>query len=534
MQNKTLLFKKKNSGYFCISTDCNDNINQMEYFGLNNEINVPSFEEIDITIGDPISNLLENNSMYLLGLFSFEDFDSAFRENSNKKIFLNTLSIAGFWLFRVLDSISDGVILVDNNEIIRFINSAYAEIKGVSPKMVIGKKVSDVLEPGKYLPEVLNTGKAILNIPMTAGKVEYIVNVYPVKYFDKIIGGVSILKDVTLAKALAEKVAFLEKAVKQSYNSVYTFNDFLGESMQIQKLISRAKKAAISQSNILITGESGTGKEILAHAIHAYSNRKDGPFVIINCSAIPNDLLESELFGYEKGAFTGAQTSKIGLFEIANHGTLFLDEIGDMNISLQAKLLRILQDRKIRRLGSTKEKYIDVRIIAATNRNLEKMIEKKEFREDLYYRLNVFPLHIPPLRERGNDIKLLAKYFLEKKTFFPKTIEFSNDTLDILQQYDWPGNVRQLENAIEFAVNMAEGNKILPINLPPMILSKINNNNYKSHYLNHVIYKTEKELIIKLLEEYGSSTAAKKNIAKNLGISLATLYNKIKKYNISS
>jgi len=307
--------------------------------------------------------------------------------------------------------------------------------------------------------------------------------------------------------------------------------DIIGESLSMKILKSKVKKIAQSSSTVLITGESGTGKELFARAIHMESRRSNNPFVAINCAAIPDTLLESELFGYVKGAFTGADPKgKIGKLEFANSGTLFLDEIGDMPLYLQAKLLRVLEQKEVVRLGSNKPISVDVRVIAATNKNLEKLIEEGTFREDLYYRLNVLPLNIPPLRERKEDIRILTDHFVSKyATLFKKRVMgFDNDVWDFLYKYDWPGNVRELENTVEYMINMLDQNGIISVSLiPQKVRMDINKHNDL-----FPLKKIEIDLIKHALDLYGNNVIGKQQAADALGIGIATLYRKIKKYGI--
>lgn len=249
----------------------------------------------------------------------------------------------------------------------------------------------------------------------------------------------------------------------------------IGQSTTLAQVFKDLAKVAPTDSTVLVTGESGTGKELLVRALHANSKRADKPFVPINCGAIPKELLESELFGHEKGAFTHAIRSRPGRFELADGGTIFLDEIGEMDLSLQVKILRVLQEKEIERVGGTGTKKVDVRVVAATNRDLEREVAQGRFREDLYYRLNVIPLHLPPLRERGGDVLLLAKHFLE--VFCHKkgrpTLELANDTMRVLQAYSWPGNVRELVNFMERLSILVEGNLVTPADLPAKILDQV-------------------------------------------------------------
>lgn len=298
------------------------------------------------------------------------------------------------------------------------------------------------------------------------------------------------------------------------------------------QIYSKILKVAKTTTTVLISGESGTGKEIIAKDIHETSNRRDKLFLPINCGAIPESLIESEFFGYVKGAFTGADPKgKIGFFEQADGGTIFLDEIGDMPYSLQIKLLRVLQEKTITPIGANKSKKIDVRIISATNRNLEELILEKKFRKDLYYRLNVFPISIPPLKERPKDIIDIANYFVEKYSilFGIPTRKLSDEVIESFISYTWPGNIRELKNVIEYAINIIDENDniILLEHLPNKITQKMEINNLKT------LAEIEKDTIKDLLIKFGISSKSKVKIAKTLDISLATLYRKLKLYNLS-
>lgn len=309
-------------------------------------------------------------------------------------------------------------------------------------------------------------------------------------------------------------------------------DNILGESPEMISLKANVRKIASSSSTILITGPSGTGKELFARALHQESNRKDQPFVAINCAAIPDTLLESELFGYVKGAFTGADPKgKIGKIELANNGVLFLDEIGDMPLYLQAKVLRALEQQEVVRLGSSTPVYVDVRFIAATNKDLKKMISEKKFREDLYYRLNVIPLNIPALKERKKDIPILTDYFIKKYAgLFQKEINgIEDEALERLNSYSWPGNVRELENTVEYMINMAGDGECLNVGLLPMdIFTGIQKMEDGTERLDHM----ERAAIERALLKYGTGYSEKKRVADALGISVATLYRKINKYGL--
>ncbi len=320
------------------------------------------------------------------------------------------------------------------------------------------------------------------------------------------------------------------RILKEELKKTYNIHGIVGQSEPILNLIEMVKRISTTDTTVLITGESGTGKSLVAKAIHFLSDRKDRPFVTINCAAIPETLLEAELFGYEKGAFTGAHSSKKGKFELAQGGTIFLDEIGDMPQSLQAKLLRVLQDKEIERLGGERIIKVDVRIIAATNRDLTKLVKEGKFREDLYYRLNVVPLHIPPLRDRKEDIPLLVEHFLEKyNKKYSKSVSVSPAVMEAFINYSWQGNIRELENTIERLVVMNDG-VVEPKDLPPHILLHRDQTEETVELdLPTQIMETEKERIINALEKTGY---VKSRAAKLLGYTLRQLDYRIKKYGI--
>lgn len=321
---------------------------------------------------------------------------------------------------------------------------------------------------------------------------------------------------------------------KQSTVYPLAIENIIGTSEETNRLREEILKVSKSNSTVLITGESGTGKEMVATAIWKSSDRKDQPFVAINCGAIPEPLLESELFGYVKGAFTGADSSgKVGKFELANNGIIFLDEIGDMPLYLQVKLLRVLQEREVTRLGSNRKIPLDVRVISATNKDLKEMVKHNQFREDLYYRLNVIPIHISPLRERIPDIEPIIFYIIKRygELSSKKVNKIDEETLNILKLYPWPGNVREVENTIEYMINMMDEDGILDKDtLPENILfqDEIEHVERKIYTLEDL----EKNEISKALEIYGNDTDSKKVVADKLGIGIATLYRKINKYNL--
>ena len=310
------------------------------------------------------------------------------------------------------------------------------------------------------------------------------------------------------------------------------FPDIIGESMAMRGLLSLIRKVSPTDSTVLVLGESGTGKELVGTSIHENSHRKNKPFIKLNCAAIPAELLESELFGHEKGAFTGATKFKPGKFDMANGGTIFLDEIGDMPIGLQAKILRVLQEREFYRVGGSHTIKVDVRIIASTNKNLERMVQEGTFREDLFYRLNVFTLHLPPLRERKEDIPLLVDYFLKKTS---KNVDISSVALQMLVAFPWPGNVRELENTIESAAVIAENGYIEPAQLSNKITAAFDGNDRSDLKLpvniplDERLREIEKSMIIEALRKTGGVQVRATEL---LGINQRSLWHRIKKYNI--
>lgn len=318
------------------------------------------------------------------------------------------------------------------------------------------------------------------------------------------------------------------KVMGQQEPKLEQFYQIVGKDIKMQVVYDLIREVANTNTTVFIQGESGTGKEIVARAIHKESHRKKGPFVVINCGAYPETLMESELFGHEKGAFTGAIRRKAGRFEQAHHGTVFLDEIGEISPAAQIKLLRVLQTRSLKRLGGEKIVYVDVRIVTATNKDLVQEVKNGNFREDLYYRLNVIPIMLPPLRKRNNDIPLLAKHFLQRfaSEQGKKLKEFDSEAMRALMNYSWPGNVRELENCIEHASVLAKNNRIEVFDLPSPV---INNTPGSRTAAYETLPENEKRLLISVLEE---SVWNKKLSAQRLGISRSTLYAKLKKHGI--
>lgn len=432
----------------------------------------------------------------------------------------------------ILETIHEGMLAVDGKGYISCCNAIAKSLLKRSRSEIIGKHLSIVM-PNTLALEVIKSGKGYTEeeeiIKDGEKSFRFIVTAKPIKGEEKTSGVVISFRDVAEAERLAYNIN--QRKIK------YTFEDIIGNSEAMIKVKNQALQVARGNSTVLITGESGTGKELFARAIHYASSRYKGPFITVNCGAIPDTLLESELFGYERGAFTGAiDKGKIGKFELANGGTIFLDEIGDMPLHLQVKLLHVLQNMRFERVGGNKTIFSDVRVIAATNRDLEKMIAERKFREDLYYRLSVIPLKTPPLRKRANDIPLLMEYFLKKYTaFMNKNIHgFSRRVEEVYIHYHWPGNVRELENAVEYGVNMTFTEKIELDAVPPRLKKLYHGSNFSDPNLSlqEQMKRFEKEIFLKKITEHGNTQQGKMAIAKELDISRATLYRKLAEYDL--
>ena len=444
----------------------------------------------------------------------------------------------------VFESIYNGVMVTDAEGIITHFNKPYGQFLGLDPADQIGKHCTEVVENTR-MHIVAKTGKAEINQTQRIKGQSMVVQRIPIKKDGQVIAvfGQVMFKDVKDVTNLANRLSLLESKVKHYEEELinlrstrYTFDSIVGNSRTIRELKKEALKASANQFPVLITGDSGTGKELFAQAIHHASHRKLYPFVRINCSAIPKDLLESELFGYEKGAFTGAKSEgKPGKFEIANQGTVFLDEIGDLPLVMQPKLLRVVEEKEFERVGGTKIIRSDFRVIAATNQNLEDMLADERFRKDLFYRLNVIPLHIPPLRERKSDILPLAQHFLKQmaKEANLSEISLDNDAAAALKKYTWPGNVRELLNVLERALSSIEGDIIHLGDLPfyvSRMQKKLPKQNQSTMDFKGVQARAERDAIQYALKETRHNKA---QAAKLLGIHRTLLYKKMKKYNIA-
>lgn len=374
----------------------------------------------------------------------------------------------------------------------------------------------------------MNTAQVIV---MTAfGTIKDAVEAMRLGAFDYITKPFSLDEFLLLVERALEVKKLKEENIrlKRDLNRCYAFPNIIGESEAMKKVFTVIERVAASDATVLILGESGTGKELVATTIHYQSKRRDKPLIRVNCAALPESLIESELFGYEKGAFTGAMKKKPGRFELANGGTIFLDEIGDIPISTQAKLLRMIQERTFERIGGVETINADVRVLAATNRNLEEEVKRGTFREDLYYRLNVIPVTLPSLRERKEDIPLFTGFFLDRyNSRSSRNVRFSKDAVEALLKYDYPGNVRELENIIERCVTLCPSEVIGRDDLPPGISTKAVGE--KKHALSVVAAEAEKEYIVRVLK---STNNNKTRAAELLGISRKTLWEKMNTYGI--
>lgn len=448
-------------------------------------------------------------------------------------------------LTTILNSVSEGIIAVNKDGQITHINEMASKICHSTKNELVGKNIAEVLSPEIPMLQTIRDGEPynLKEIKMKKGSksFHYLTSGVPVlNEKGQIIGAVATIKDFRQIEEIISKV-------DKRKNSMTTFEGIVHQSAAMRRVIETAKVVAKRNSTILLRGESGTGKELFARAIHMASDRSHAPFTAINCGALPENLLESELFGYEEGAFTGAaKGGKKGLFEQANNGTLFLDEIGEISQQMQVRLLRVLQESTIRRVGGSNEIPVDVRIIAATHRNLENMIQSGLFREDLYYRLNIIPLRIPPLRERPEDIPLLAQYLVRKicaKLNKPE-ICLTKDSVEYLMAQQWPGNVRQLENTIERIMNLMGAAGLHDQYFYEWIDLETAPKNVKQHdhdyikipvtedwpTLKDIVADVEKQVLVKVLKKHPSSRKA----AKVLGVTNTTILNKIKSYGLAT
>jgi transcriptional regulator of aroF, aroG, tyrA and aromatic amino acid transport len=437
-------------------------------------------------------------------------------------------------LIAIIDAVQDGILAINHNEEVEIFNKYCENIFHIKREDIVGKNIKELLGFDGPIITLLKTGKNYDNIEViiknTKGNFHYITSGRPVKDDkERTIGAVASLKGINEAIEMSNVIASKED---------FAFKDIIGNSSSILKIKKICVSIAKGNSTILLRGESGTGKELFAKAIHKLSSRMNKKFLAINCAALPDNLIESELFGYEKGSFTGAiPKGKDGLFKAALNGTIFLDEIGELSLPLQSKLLRVLQEGTIRKIGSSVEEKIDVRIIAATNRNLEDMIKKGTFREDLYYRLNVIPIYIPCLKNRIEDIPMLVNFFIKKlNNQLGKNIKGAEmEFIEKLVKTNWPGNIRELQNVVERAMNLCHGNLLKEENLIMDFekntdhLSTVSEDYNFDFKLKDVVEAAEKKALLSTMEKYKSCRKA----AKALGVSHTTIINKLNKYGIN-
>ena len=438
----------------------------------------------------------------------------------------------------IVDCIYEAVCVIDEDGIVVIWNRAAEKLYDISHDEIIGKSIEEFF-PDAIVNNVRKTGAPIENKYHSPRKGSHIIaNSMPLYIESVFKGAVSTDRDYAEVRKLYmelenanSKLIFLENEVKK-ISAV--FGKIIGKSPNIVKKIDMARQIAPTHANVMITGESGTGKEVFARGIHELSGRT-GLFVPVNCSAIPSELFESEFFGYCSGAFTGAsKKGKMGIFEIANEGTVFLDEIGDMPLHMQAKLLRVLQEREIVRIGGEKNIKLDVRVVAATNKDLRKMVEQNNFREDLFYRLNVVEINLPPLRDRKEDIPIFIDHFIKdfSSANSKSIVEIQREVLSILNEYRWPGNIRELMNVVERIIVTTKNGIIKKSSIPEYIISEFKKNDYHRVYpldLTKAVKKLETDSIKKALELTKNN---KSKAASLLNIPRATLYHKLEEYKI--
>ncbi len=489
--------------------------------------------------------IVENN---IMGVICLSEYNKTPNENALGMIIASAKGIENQIKYRlktlkieeqnkyqkaIVENISEGFLMIDNRGIVAYINDKGSKILGVNRETSIGKSIEDLVPFKPTILEVLETGKGYTDkeyvLENCKGMRHHLLKTATPIWDEngELIGVIDIFKEIKYVKKMVNNMVGARAA--------FTFDDIIGKSKKMRESIDVAKKAAQSSSNTLILGESGTGKELFAQAIHNESARRHGPFVAINCAAIPKELIESELFGYASGAFTGGiKGGRPGKFELANGGTIFLDEIGDMPLNIQAKLLRVLQDRKVVRVGGNNVFSVDVRILAATNQNLYKACENQNFRWDIYYRLNVLTVNIPPLRERLEDIDDITLHLIKtiEKRLGKNVGGISEEVLKILRTNSWGGNVRELENVLERAINICGDERIELEHLPGYLVeqnaSAVNDNDAGQGIMS--LEQMEKELIREVLMHCGGNIS---QASKLLKISRNTLYNKIGKYELS-
>ncbi|ACA46677.1 AAA family ATPase [Clostridium botulinum] len=493
------------------------------------------------TIGYPI--IMEDEVIGVIGIniFNEKQLNIISEEFDSMIIFLNRLStlLVGNIVYydtikklqiqteetnHIIDSLSHGIMCVDNNGILKYINHKGKKLLDIKEKSLVNTNIKDTIS--NFNIKLLSKEYKGKRISIHGKNESFLIKSSPI-----IFKGERVSNIIEFNKKIDE----VQAAYKLFASSkIIKFEDIMGSSNNIKNVKLIAKNIAKTDSTVLLRGESGTGKELFARSIHFESRRYNAPFIAVNCASIPDNLLESEFFGYEGGAFSGAKREgQMGKFELANGGTIFLDEIGDLPLHLQPKILRVLQEQSFTRIGGKEEICVDVRIIAATNKDLESMVKHGQFRQDLYYRLNVIPIYLPSLKDRGEDIVLLSEYlmdrFCERSNLQIK--QLSKEVKDSFKKYPWPGNIRELENVIEYIVNTTKENVIYNEHLPKSFkISKEHRKNNKS--LQDRLWEYERNLLISMMDEYGEDGKGKERIARELDINLSTLYRKLNKYNL--
>ncbi|KKK36556.1 diguanylate cyclase [Mesobacillus campisalis] len=499
------------------------------------------YEKIEQLVGksDVGTGVVLNKEGKVAGLFTKTDMVMALLRTADALKELETVKKLQATLETALEHAYDGILMADQHQLIQMANPSLLDFFGLKKEDVLHRKVDEVL-PQIKLSKVYQTELAEISDFKESNGIKYLVHRIPIMEDGQLVGALGKITFRQLNEVnelfrkwqkAESKAKFYHQQLEKTESARYTWEHIFTIDPQMEKLKKSAAKAARGRSTILIRGESGTGKELFAHAIHNSSARRNGKFVVVNCAAIPEDLLESEFFGYEEGSFTGArQRGKIGKFDLANGGTLFLDEIGDMSLTLQAKLLRVLQEREFYRVGGTSKIKVDVRIIAATNQNLEEMVRQGQFREDLYYRLNVISLNIPPLRERVPDTGFLLGVLIKELNMLLGTsiTGIEHEAHEALLGYSWPGNVRELRNVMERAMTFAEHGKILLEDLPDYLLGEI-----PSFPAKGSISTVEEAEHVAILRALSQTQGNKAKAARILGISRSGLYEKLKKYELN-
>lgn len=456
-------------------------------------------------------------------------------------------------LIQAINIITDGIHIVDASGKIVYYNVAAKQLDEIDVDKAIGRHILEVYPSLSFdtstILKVLKTGKPIYNVEQNfvnykGDKISTLNSTLPITYNNKVVGALEVSRNITKVRELSEKIVNLQRELYETSESLektskplakFNFLDIIGQNKEMLKLKSLGLKAAMSDSPVMVAGSTGTGKELFVQSIHNSSNRKHKPFIAQNCAALPSNLLESILFGSVKGSFTGAE-NRPGLFELANGGTLFLDEINSMPLELQTKLLRVLQDGRVRRVGSSNTVDVDVRVISAINTEISEVVENKQLRQDLFFRLNVITLVIPDLCKRKEDIPILVEHFIKK--YNDKCSKFfsgiSKEVMDIFMEYSWPGNVRELEHAIESAVSLYDGELIREEHLPfqfknyhPVYTNSLDTSVIQP--LNVAVDKVEREIIISALEQTDYNIA---KAAKLINVPRQTLQYKIKKLDI--